>query len=329
MDITPHLSLMIGGTVSGFDVLKLPQQIPTFVSKAQKEGESIFILGGGTNTIFSAGHHQIRIGKMTINKLAVDGQFIRAGAGVMWDKIVETAVAHNLSGIEALSAIPGTAGAGPIQNIGAYGQEISHCLDTVIAYDTLVKEFIPIKNHDCGFGYRSSIFKENPRQFVISEIILKLKKNYNFTDIIDYPGVREYMSEHDLAFNLQNIRAAIIEIRSLKLPNPATLANAGSFFKNPYIDINHAKKLKKEFPDLPQFPTGENLIKIPAGWLIEKAGLKGIRVGDLGTYDKNALVLVNYNQASFNDLEEFIKYIQSKIQIMFGVELIPEVNIIR
>lgn len=296
------------------------------------ENDEPFILGGGSNIVLGPEISGRKIIKMEIKGIKIidshgkdnNGIFVQIGAGEIWDDVVAWAVKNNYSGIEALSAIPGTAGATPVQNVGAYGAEIKDVLVSVRAYNKKTKQFIDITNSDCELGYRTSAFKTTKKgQYIITSIILKLSTNPPV--VPSYAGVSKYFAEHGITNpSLQQIRDAIIEIRWSKLPKPSELANCGSFFENVVIEKSFFEKLKIDHPDMLGFETPEGKIKVPAGWLIENAGLKGKNFGPVGVYEKNAMVLVNRGGASFEDIiharDEVIKTVFNK----FGITLETE-----
>ena len=253
----------------------------------------------------------------------------RIGAGEDWDTIVEQAAGLGLYGIEALSLVPGTAGATPVQNVGAYGQDISQTLVSLEAYDRMEKAFVVITNADCGFGYRTSRFKgiDNGR-FLISSIDLKLQK---MPATAPSNSVQTYLEEHDISKrDPMTIRRAVIAIRKAKLPDPTKVANNGSFFANPIITNAALKQLRKTYPDMPAWEVGADDQKLAAAWLIEKAGFKGKRdpATGMSTWKNQALVLVNEKATSTQNLLDFQDRITAKVQEMFGIELVREPEIL-
>lgn len=325
--IGPYLGLKIGGPVVAIEKIKKAQEAPAVFAKAKTAGLPLFILGGGTNTVFYDSPHELIVGKIEIPGINIDGDIVTVGAGVDWDELVSKTIDHNLAGLEALSAIPGTVGASPVQNIGAYGAELADTFISLTAFDTEKNDFVEIKKSDCGFSYRQSMFKKNPGRFIITNVTLKLNKLSGRAPIPNYPGVRKYLEENNISPTLAGIREAITAIRWSKLPDPTTIPNSGSFFENPFVEKTLADKLKVAWPDMPQFLQNEK-VKIPAGWLIEQAGLKGVTEGGVGTYDKNALVVINQNRGNFKDLENLIQKIQTTVWEKFGIELKPEVNVV-
>lgn len=243
-------------------------------------------------------------------------------AGEKWDNVVRFAVDKGLSGLESLSWIPGLAGAAPVQNIGAYGTEISNVVKQVEVFDTKTEKFEFIKNENCEFEYRNSIFKKNIGRFVVTSVILQL--SYQKPKIPDYKDVKAYFLENNIANpSLSEIRNAIICIRKNKLPDPREIPNAGSFFTNPILEKSQFDIIKNKFPDIPSFPNGDK-VKVPAGWLIEKAGLKGKEVGKLKIYEKNALVLTNPDRRNFEEIQSAENIIKNIVYQKFGILLVRE-----
>ena len=288
-----------------------------------------FILGGGSNVVFPDGDTDTLIIRIAIPGIRVltqteDDVTIAVGAGVSWDSVVSFAVDRGLAGIEALSWIPGTAGATPVQNVGAYGVEIKDVLVSLRAYDIQKGEYVVFRNTECLFGYRESIFKNVGKgRYVITEITLVLSTDG--PNVPQYPGVAEYLAAHDIrAASLEDIRNAIITIRSKKLPDPSQIASVGSFFKNAFVPVEIAAKLKATYPTLAVFPVDGTLSKIGTGSLIDTLGWKGKRIGNLSLYAGNAMVVVNEGGATRRELAEFISLIQIEVQKKYGIAIEPE-----
>ncbi len=305
--------------------------IQQLIEGIEKDSQ-LFVLGGGSNIILPEemnGVTVLKIENKGIEKIEENDAYVtlKVASGEIWDDVVSYAVAHGYSGIEALSAIPGTAGATPVQNVGAYGAEIKDVLVRLDAYDRKEKKYVTIQNTECGFSYRMSKFKgEWKGRFIITHIILRLSKGK--PNAPEYPGVQKYFTEKNITSpTLSQIRDAITEIRWSKLPKPTEIPNCGSFFENPIVDITIAEKIKSEYQNMPSFPVSETLVKIPAGWLIENAGLKGADFGTVGTYEKNALVLINRGNATQKDVidarDSIIKTVHQKFGITLGSE--PEI----
>jgi UDP-N-acetylmuramate dehydrogenase len=248
----------------------------------------------------------------------------KIGAGEVWDSVVERLAAIGLSGVEAMSAIPGYAGSTPIQNVGAYGQEIADTLVELDAYDTDTDKFIMLKHDECGFSYRNSIFKEpTTRHHIITSITLHLSKEPLKPPF--YPALQKYLDEQNITdYSPANLRKAVIAVRATKLPDPRDIASAGSFFKNPLVSHDTADRLLAEFPDAPHWPMPNDRVKLAAGWLIDQAGLKGYTAHGLQIYPKNALVITNLNAESTDDFEKFKSEVTARVQEKFGVTLEQE-----
>jgi len=294
--------------------------------------ERKFVLGGGSNTLFTKYFDGviIQISITGINVIEDNDQkvIIEAGSGVVWDELVKFCVDKNYFGIENLTLIPGTVGAAPIQNIGAYGQELTDAfvsLNCVVIQNGEKKTFV---KEDCKFSYRTSIFKKDLKdQVIITSVKFEFSKS--FKPLITYKALRDYLSEKEIVNpNVNEIREAVAEIRRSKLPDPAKIGNAGSFFKNPEVNSEILEKLKSEFPDIKSFPSENDKIKISAGWLIEKCGWKGRRIGDVGTSPDHALVICNYGNATGAEILEFAIRIKEEVANKFGILLQEEVNIL-
>ena len=249
---------------------------------------------------------------------------IKIGAGENWDSVVSRSVDMNLSGIEALSAIPGTTGAAPVQNIGAYGQEIADTIVSVDAYDIENNNFVTLSSSDCGFSYRHSIFRGDASgRYVITAITLKLYKAAPQPPF--YKAVQEYLESKSITiYTPKVIRDAVTAIRGDKFPDPTVLPNAGSFFKNAIIEDWQLDDLKKTFPDIPTYDMSDGRFKVPTGWLIEQTGLKGQVLHGMKIHDKNALVLINDSAKSYADLAAARDEIKTAVRDKFRIEIEQE-----
>jgi UDP-N-acetylmuramate dehydrogenase len=292
----------------------------------------LLIVGGGSNLLLTKDFTGLII-KNSIKGIQVireedDHVFVRAGAGESWHQFVLFCIEHGFAGVENLSLIPGNVGAGPMQNIGAYGVELKdvfHELEAIRISDLQQKTF---SKEECHFGYRESVFKKEMKGlYIITSVTLKLNKKpvYNTTygaiqQELDRMGVKE--------LNIKAISDAVINIRRSKLPDPAFLGNAGSFFKNPEIPVAQYELLKKEYPALVAYPATAGYMKVAAGWLIEQCGWKGKRVGNTGSHKDQALVLVNYGGATGQEIYNLALEISRSVQQKFGVTIDPEVNVI-
>lgn len=293
--------------------------------------EKKLILGGGSNILFTKDFEGLII-KISIPGINVidensDSVLVEAGAGVIWDDLVKFCVEKNYGGIENLTLIPGTVGAAPVQNIGAYGQELTDTFYSLEGFYIDGREKKTFKKGECGFSYRSSIFKEKLKnEFIITTIKLKLTKNPKLNN--SYKSLIEYLERTGVETHaIIDIRKAVAEIRKSKLPDPIKIGNAGSFFKNPEIDFEYLEVLKSQYPDLKSFPYKSDKLKISAGWLIEKCGWKGKRAGDVGTAPDHALVICNFGKATGAEILEFAMRIKEEVANKFGITLKEEVNI--
>lgn len=288
------------------------------------------VLGGGSNLLFSKDFEGLLIHPTIegIEKVDEDSKhvWIEAGAGVEWDNLVDFCVKNNWYGLENLSYIPGNVGASPVQNIGAYGVEVKDSIESVKGiYINNCQPFV-MKNKDCQFDYRYSIFKDELKhKTIIVSVVFKLKKQAELN--LSYGPVKEQLSKQK-EVNLQTLRNTIIDIRKSKLPEPSELGNAGSFFKNPIITKERYENLLIQYSDMPHYKINESSFKIPAGWLIDKAGWKGKSIGGASVHEKQALVLINKNNASSDDIIDLAQSIIHDIKTKFEIKLEPEVNII-
>ena len=295
------------------------------------QNENILILGGGSNILFTKNINGIvlhnNINGISIIKEGTKNIVVKVGAGVVWHDFVIWSVKKNLSGIENLALIPGSVGASPIQNIGAYGAEVKSTIEEVIGIEINSSKERRFTNTECEFNYRSSIFKnELKNKYIITEVIFKLSKKH--LNITSYGDVKKELDNLKLPPNPKNISTAVINIRNIKLPHPKKLANSGSFFKNPIISTNTFNSIKKKFPNIISYKISEKKIKIAAGWLIENAGLKGHRVGDAGVHKNQALVIVNYDKATGKEILNLANNIRDKIKKIYGISIENEVNIL-
>lgn len=300
------------------------------MSNIQNYSQKIF-LGGGSNILFINDFNGLVI-KNNLTGIEIEHEndeqvIVSAYSGEVWDNLVSFCVKNNFYGIENLTAIPGTVGAAPVQNIGAYGTEFKDIFYSLEGYSFTKNNFITFYKNDCEFDYRKSIFKKLRNDFFIVKVKLILSKKKKFN--LEYKSLKNALSNFtEDELNLQIVSQTIREIRNSKLPDYNFLGNAGSFFKNPEVDKNTFLNLVAKYPDISYFQTDSGY-KISAGWLIEKVGYKGKREGDVGCYDKQALVLINYGNATGNEILNFAKKIQNEVFEKFDISLEPEVNIIQ
>ncbi len=308
-----------------------PQDLEVFLNSNQSwKEEKLLVLGQGSNILFLDDFDGLIIHPMVPGIASVyedrQNEWIEVGSGEIWDEFVQHAVAYQLGGIENLSLIPGMVGAAPVQNIGAYGQEVGNVIEKVKGYD--LERQIPVEYSakECQFAYRNSTFKSFLKnKFIITSVIFKLDKFPEFN--LGYGQLEAKLNEKG-DVNLRNIREVVVEIRSSKLPDVRELGSAGSFFKNPVVDACIADKLQQKYPGIPIYNTEGSKIKLAAGWLIEQCGWKGFREGDAGVHEKQALVLVNHGNASGKDIFNLSEQIKQSVMVKFGVELEREVNCI-
>ncbi len=290
------------------------------------------ILGGGSNLLFTKDYDGLVI-KINLQGIEVIDEgmhttLVKAGAGVVWHQFVLYTIEKELAGIENLSLIPGTVGAAPMQNIGAYGAEIKDVFESLEAMsleDGTIKVF---NGAECHFGYRESIFKtEAKNKYIITFVTFRLQKRPVFNT--SYGAIQDTLTQMGVEeLSLKAISNAVIQIRKSKLPDPTVIGNAGSFFKNPEISNDLFETLKAQHPDLPGYPVANGNIKVPAGWLIEKCGWKGKRIGNVGVHTHQALVLVHYGGGQGNEILALSKQIQDSVWDTFTIRLLPEVNFI-
>lgn len=288
-----------------------------------------YLLSGGSNTLFSAHYdgliiHPVGSG-IVIEKETDMEAFVRVEAGVVWDDFVVFALDNGFYGVENLSIIPGLVGAAPVQNIGAYGVEAKDVIESVEVYLLEDDEVITLNAAECMFAYRDSVFKkELLGKAIVLSVLFRLSKT--FTPVLKYGNLTSVLGEEG-TFTAHELRNKIIEVRESKLPDYKVIGNGGSFFKNPIVTERMADELKAKYPNMPTYPD-EKGVKIPAGWLIEQAGWKGYREGDAGVYEKQALVLVNFGEASPKDIIMLANRIIDSVREKFGVLISPEINII-
>lgn len=291
-----------------------------------------YMLGGGTNTLFTGDFPgyiiQVKLTGIEVVNETSHSVLVKAAAGINWHELVLFCVNKGYGGIENLSLIPGTVGAAPLQNIGAYGVELKDTVYTIEAVELSTGKKRIFSLSECEFGYRTSAFKAKfYNQYLITNIVLRLHKEARF--FLSYGSILETLEKMGVHKpSLKSISDAIIMIRKSKLPHPSTLGNAGSFFKNPLIPIEQYQILKEQYPNLISFSTdNKSLIKISAAWLIEAAGFKGFRKGNAGVHGSHALIVVNYGGATGKEILNLAKLIKQKVANQFNITLVPEVNI--
>ena len=321
--------MRLGGNARFMTEAHTADDIAAVHKNAKAQNLPIFILGGGSNIIVhDEGFNGIvirnRIPGFEILEDQASTVTIRIGAGENWDEVVKRTVDMNLNGIEAMSAIPGTAGAAPIQNVGAYGQEIADTLISLEAYDSETDSFVILQNADCGFSYRHSIFRGHAAgRYVVTSITLQLFKAAPQPPF--YKAIEDYFTANNITmFTPQIIRDTVIKIRTDKLPDPKITPNTGSFFKNALIEKWQLDELKQQYPDMPSYDMPDGNFKIPTGWLIEQTGLKGKLIHGMRVHDKNALVLINESATSYQDLADARDEISGAVRDQFRITIEQE-----
>lgn len=291
------------------------------------------ILGAGSNVLFTKTYQglvlQNQIGGMEITEEGTDWVKVKVGGGVNWHAFVQWAIQQEFGGVQNLSLIPGTVGAAPIQNIGAYGVEFDSVFDSLDAVDLLTGDLKTFDKEACSFDYRSSIFKTEykGRYAVVHVTLLLTKRNHKM--VLDYGAIRSELDKQGITEpTIAQIGEVVVSIRQSKLPDPRQLGNAGSFFKNPIIPRTQFEALRIQYPDMVSYPVDEQFVKVPAAWLIEHCGWKGFRDGEVGIYSHHALVLVNFGHGTGSDVYHLALRVQQSVKEVFNISIIPEVNIL-
>lgn len=322
-------TMRLGGIAHEVATITSKKELEEIIAYAQDQQKAFFVIGGGSNIIAPETDYPgiiilSRIPGFEIIDQTDSNTTIRIGAGENWDEIVKRIVNMGLSGIEAMSAIPGTIGATPVQNVGAYGQEIADTFVELEAYDTNAHQWVILDKDACHFSYRNSIFKDTvSRHHIITSVTLRLNKQWLKPPF--YDSLQRYFETHGTTdYSPASVRDAVIAVRASKLPDPKLIANTGSFFKNPIVSKQKADELLATYPSMPQFPTADGTIKLAAGWLIEQAGLKGYAAHGIRTYPENALVIVNDSATNYTQLAEFKDEIIASVLNKFAVTLEQE-----
>lgn len=326
-----YSTMRLGGTAAYMVDVHHKRQVPEALAWATQRHLPVMMIGTGSNIVW---RDEGFPGLVIINKIMGFREvrqeggdvLLRVGAGENWDSVVARTAEQGLTGIEALSLIPGTAGATPVQNVGAYGQEIAQALVEAEAYDSKLKQMVTIANADCAFGYRTSRFKAADRgRFFITSITLRLRRGNPEPPF--YAALEAYLKEHNItAYTPQVVRDAVIAIRTSKLPDPAKVANNGSFFANPVVSADVFARIQDDYPSVPNWPAEGNRVKIPAAWLIEQVGFKDYHDQETGmaTWPAQPLVLVNERAQSTSQLLQFRQKILDAVQEKFGITLEQE-----
>lgn len=326
--LAPLTTFRMGPSARYFIEIRDRNELPEAFGFIKEKQLPFFVLGGGSNTIFTAPDSfdgvvlKMEIPGYEVVHETETGATIRIGAGENWDSVVARSVEDGLSGIEALSSIPGSAGAAPIQNIGAYGQEVGNVTESVDVYDYVENAFKSLSKDDCQFSYRDSVFKHEKR-YVVTGITLRLLKEP--PAIPDYSDPKAYFEERGISHpTLKEVREAVVFIRKNKLPDPRDVASVGSFFKNPFVDAGFVERVHNEYARTVIFPTDDGRFKAGAGWMLEVLGFKGKDFGTLSLYEHHALVIVNNGGATYPELAALVTHLQDRVHEQFGVEIEPE-----
>lgn len=337
-------TLIDDASLEGRNTLRVPARASMLADISSAEGfEALFgfpalqlgpvlVLGEGSNTLF-VGDYPGTVVSVRAHAIAIeedDGTqaLVRVEAGANWNDFVRWSLAHGFTGLENLSLIPGSVGAGPIQNIGAYGVELAEFVESVEAWDRSVGRIRTLSREACDFGYRDSAFKREPERWIVLAVRFRLRRDRALS--LDYAGIREEIARMGVDTpRAVHMAEAVCRVRAAKLPDPALIGNAGSFFKNPVVPVDAAAALRAGNPGLPVFPGGAtDRAKLSAAWLIERCGWKGRRIGDAGVSERHALVLVNHGRAAGADILALAQRIAADVQARFGVALEPEPRIV-
>ena len=321
-----------GLEISASELIEINSEESLLENLAYIRSQKFLILGGGSNLLFTKNFDGLivlnRIKGIKLKKKLENEFIVEVGAGELWHDFVLFSLKNNWFGLENLSLIPGTVGATPIQNIGAYGVEIVDVLDAVDFIDIKTGKLHTLSNKECMFGYRESIFKNELKgTFIITKVRFKLETLPNLK--LEYGAIKETLKERGISNPTpKDVSDAVIYIRSTKLPNPKEIGNCGSFFKNPLVSVSLFNQLKIKYPLIPSFYVDENHVKIPAAWLIDQLGWKGKTIGKIGVHKNQALVLVNYGGGSGEEIKNLAYKIIESVHTAYGILLTPEVNIV-
>lgn len=329
ISLRPYNTFAIDATAPLFATFSDSVELLAIVKECKSRELPFYVLGGGSNIIFTGNFKGLIIHPISEN-VTVEGDLVIAEAGLEWDKLVGWCVERNLAGLENLSYIPGTVGASPVQNIGAYGAEAGSMIEWVEFLNCDTLELQQIEGSLCEFGYRESIFKKSLRgKAIITRVAYRLNPNFTPSEAkLNYGDLSSLVESMSGGAELKNIRAAVTTIRKTKLPEPSELGNAGSFFKNPIVTLAKFEALKESYPNIPSYVVDSDSVKIPAGWLIDTAQWRGFRDGAVGVHTNQALVLVNYGGATANDILDLASRIIDDIALKFGITISMEVNVL-
>jgi len=333
ISLTPLTTMHVGGSARFFLCVKKVDELKKAVAWAKENNTPMFVLGSGSNIIVPDDGLDALVIKMEIKGVTYtekdnDSVLIEVGAGELWDDLVADTVEKGLHGLENLSLIPGTVGAAPVQNIGAYGVEVRDTIEAVEVFDMETEKVIRLTNEECKFGYRDSIFKTLAgKKYIITKVFFVLKQNGEFNTT--YRGIKEYFETEEKVLTLSTMRDAIIALRNSKLPSVTDIGTVGSFFKNPIVSHGRLKELTGTYPNISAHDLEDGSVKLSAAWLLEfVGGYKDFRKGVVGTYPKHALVLVHYGGGATADVEEFADEMVEKIKKETGIILEREVLLV-
>ncbi len=330
ISLRPYNTFGIEANARLFATVKTKEQLKSILESFK----DVFVLSGGSNILLTRDIekpvvHILLKGIEVVSEKGSDHVLVRAQSGENWHEFVTWCIDHDLGGLENLSLIPGQVGTSPMQNIGAYGVEIKDVFHELEAMEIETGRIVTFSGEDCQFGYRESVFKNELKgKFIILSVTFSLTRR-NHKLITNYGAIQSELAERGIENpGIEDISRVVIAIRQSKLPDPKELGNSGSFFKNPVIPKEQLEKLKADYPDIPFYEIDSELVKVPAGWLVEKSGFKGKRFGDAGVHAKQALVLVNHGSATGKEILDLSRRIQAEVLNRFGIELHTEVNII-
>lgn len=329
VSLAPYTTLRVGGSARYFFVAQMLDDVRRAVLFARENNLPLFVLGGGSNILFSDEGFPGVVIKNELKGIVYDndnkGIIVHANGGVEWDALVADVVSRGLWGLENLSGIPGTVGATPVQNIGAYGTEAKNTIVSVDAYDTEEKRTRRFTNEECAFTYRDSMFKQSePGRFIITKVVFRLSQKG--IPNISYSDLKAYFM-NDVPEHPEEVRKAVLAIRAQKIPHPKDIPNAGSFFKNPVVSVALKDSLLERYPGLVWYPFTEGRVKLAVAWLIDHVGgWKGKRIGNVGIHERHALVLVNYTSGSASEIDDLAESVRADIKEKTGIILMREVQ---
>lgn len=331
-DLKPHNTFQFEVKAKQFVEITSLNELKEIAKHINAYDLKYLVLGGGSNVLFTQDFDGLvlfmnikgkEIVRQNDNKV-----LLKVSAGEVWHDWVMWTLENGFYGLENLALIPGSVGAAPIQNIGAYGVEVKDVIECVEVLNMETLKTQKIVNSECDFGYRDSFFKQNKGKYIITAINVQLHKNSEKVNV-EYGNISTQLTENGILNPTPiDVAQAVIKIRQEKLPDPKLLGNAGSFFKNSVISVAQFEKLKSKFPDIKGFVVDEKQMKVPTAWLIQQAGFKGVKIGNVGVHEIQPLVMVNHGKGSGEEVLQLAKTIQQKVFEMFGIEIVPEVNIV-